>query len=833
MKNVKRVLYRAICAGLALVLVACGNGGKGIPPEEKHVVIGTADHIKANRHSTHHLSKPLPFGVTHQRFKDGKQLSDDAPHPFTLSSGSVLVDARKNTLLQVAYHEDKVGRLSQEIPASFHISDTSIVSEVRASPGTNAALLTLTGKKGNSYITALDARGDAISKFMVLSAEPQEDVLVVDDPDIRPMLCSSRGESRFGTVCDYATSTSFDWGESGSAFSIDHFLKSGTSAKKYLMFDDRSIEKLKKINTNNSSQFNKRAIYFEIIDTLVVMEAGTSTVERMAVIGRNPLDPSDKDPANDSLYLKALPINYVATQEEFNTYIDFGGQLTSSPLRDFEQVDKLEHEIAPGSGSEFVLVGVQYGDGSEQLVSQDALDHLVSYSRQPIAKHLFAPKQEGRVLKDLRSGVMCRLDVSGKTAAKVSLSSFKTTATVGIGGEFKWNNGKAQFGVNAKPAVEMGGQIGLVGGRGLAFECSLHLKDLPVAEVGIPIFGSAQILIPVEGKFKLKWEDGVSGKMVLITPKFVVGSGEDLSGAGKTGFTYSPNAGINSEFDIGTSFSRSHLGFAEGTEFNASQANAERSQSLGFETGLSLGLVMSAKTKLWILDVEVVASLLEAMVGLKAEGAYDFKFDSDSQSYRYLPSEKKTGIGIFLESKPTISFKTNFFSLSLNLIDFGERELFFFRLPYSEPVDEKFEPADNKSKITFLQCINQAYGRVMSTDCDTPRPHTHTRDYIYSTQQISFDQLPYLPGRTFVTELDYVYEYIYLDKITGKPIAVSIPAITEGRGDDAVIKINKYGATGIVAESIRSSTANTDGGSTCWIWFRGDEQYRTQLQRCQ
>ena len=127
----KRPWLILIASVLVALLAACGDRGKGAPPAEKKVVIGNAAQIKAKRLSTHHRAKPLPFGVTHKRFKDGKLLADDAPHPYIPLSGIVHIDPRKSKSLQITYHEDKLGTLSQEIPASFHISDTSIVEEVK------------------------------------------------------------------------------------------------------------------------------------------------------------------------------------------------------------------------------------------------------------------------------------------------------------------------------------------------------------------------------------------------------------------------------------------------------------------------------------------------------------------------------------------------------------------------------------------------------------------------------------------------------------------------------------------------------------------------------
>ncbi|MDZ7920028.1 hypothetical protein [Rhodoferax sp.] len=828
MKNVKRMLQSAAWTGLACILVACGNGGKGVPPEEKRVVIGTAAHIKAKRESTHRLGKPLPFGVTHQRFKDGKLLADDAPHPYILSSGSLLVDPRKNALIQVAYHEDAKGTLSEAVPSSFMISDPSIVSAVVTHPSTNAAMVTLTGKKGNSFITALDARGDAISKFMVLSAEPQEDVLVVSDPDIHPMLCKGLAMGDNPLSCYTATATTFDRGYVGDQFFMDDYLKSGRASRKFILFDDASLAKLKALNTNGSDSFDKRAIYFEKIDTLFVMNDGISKISSMRVNGNS----SEGVLPNRN----ALEIHHVATQEEFNTYIDFGGKLSSSPIRDFEQGDKLVHEITPGSNSKLELVGVQYSDGSEQAVSLDTVTYLTNAVHQPVKKHIYALKSalEGR--QGLGSGVQCHVAAEFGLNPKISLNSFKSTATVGIGGDFKWNGGKAEFGVHLKPAVEVGGQIAIQMSQGLAFECSFEIKEFPVTEIGIPLFGNAKIIIPIEAKTRIAVGSTAKGDAILVTPKFTLGKAGDYFEPGETGFTYSPNTGINSQYSMEATLAKRHLGLAQGTNLQSSQLSGKSSINMVHLAGVSAGLAMRAEVKAWIFGgAEVGADLAEAIIGFKTDAGYDI--DADTETYSSAVLEAKSGIGLFLESHPSITVKTKFFTLSFNLIDFGSQDIFFWPMKYAEPAEEAFEPAESKSKITFSQCISESYGKSVSTNCDTPSPHSDTREYVYSSQQISFDLLPYLPGRTSAQVSEYVYDYIYLDKGTGKPVKVSIPSKTEGGGKDAEVKINKYGVTNIVAESIRSTVVEIgpDGrrqSPTCWIWFKGEEQYRELLRSC-
>ena len=828
-----RTLRNVLLPVLLLLLIACGDRGKGDPPEQKRVVIGSAAQIQTQRARTHLIKQALPAGVTHKRFKAGVEIKEDAPQPFILSSGNVFLRAKENGLAQVAFHEDLRGRVSAVTPHSFHVSDTAIVSRAVADPThPNAVLVTLTGKKGNSYITSLDSQGNAISKFMVLSAEPQKDVLVITDPEINPILCSTKSEPRFGTACDYLTSTDFNLGHSGAGFSMDAFLKvGGTPSKKYILFDAKSIERLTVLNNDKADLFNKRAIYFENIDTLFVMEDGVTKLERMALIGKDPTNPADLDPYNPSLWFSGLSIHHVATQEEFNGYVDFGGNLSSSPLRDFEQVDELVHEITPGRAMKPRLVGVQYSDGSEQKVSLESVVYLTNAVRLPVVKHIFEIKLKG----DDHQGVRCYVGASFGLEPKISLNSFKSTATVGIGGDFKWNGGKAAFGVHLKPAVDVGGQIAVQMTKGISFECSFPIREFPVAEIGIPIFGNAQIIIPIEAKTKFGLGSTARGNAVLVTPKFNLGKAGNYLEPGETGFSYAVGGGVHPDYSMQATLSRSHLGLAEGTNLSGSHANGSNTFNFTHQAGVSAGLEMRAKVKTWIFSAEVEANLLEAMIGFKTDAEYDI--DTATDSYLSTVQDAKSGIGLFLESHPSVSVKTRFFSFSFNLFDLGGQDIFFLPMKYAEAKREKFEPADHLSQMALLNCSSAVEARFFLTDCSSQMPHSNTRDFTYSSQQISFGLYPLLPGQTWISKDEYLYQYIYLDKGTGKPVKVSIPAVLDGEGQDTTVKINKYGVTDILAESIRHAptTRSPDGresGSNCWLWFKGDERYQQTLQSC-
>lgn len=808
MKNVKRVLYRAVCTGLALVLVACGNGGKGIPPEEKHVVIGTADHIKAKRESTHHLSKKLPFGVTHKRIKDGLQLADDAPHPYTLSSGTVLLTARNNGLARVAFHENGLGTISNAVPASFQVSDSSIVSAATADPQhPNAVFLTLTGKKGNSYITGLDARGDAISKFMVLAAVPDDDVLVVTDPSIHPMLCSSKVEPRFGTVCNYATSTNFDLGESGSGFSLDVFLKDGTSTQNYILFDDASIAKLKDLDANSTSTFKRKAIYFEKIDTLFVMGVGPSKVERMAVIGRDPTDPADSDPYR-ALWLNSLPIHHVATQEEFNTYIDFGGKLTSSPLRDFGVTDILTHEITPDNPAEPVLVGAVFLDGSRVSASNESIRSIAGVSRSSIQSYIYRMRQVGENLDSAEGGLECSVSATAGRLDKFAITSLKSIAKLTLDGDFNWNEGRPNLGVDLNPQVNSGGQVKFFLDGRAKLDCGIELYNMKASEWGIPLFATVQFSIPVSFVTGI----GINGsaEMVLALPGYNLGSPSDTNKPGKVGINYSPTAGFKSDFQMQSTVAKDHLGIAEGTKLRDSTTGEI---GMGFEVGVNASLALRAMVNTWILRAYADATIGNILVGFKADGAYDI--DTKKKTSKMSP-KGDAGFGAFLEFSPTISVKTKFFTWSFNIYEYVVPPWWWYKLPMREGVEEPFEPEENNDHAVFTYCN-------ANSPCSAQTGRTYKTGYVSSTEKLEIDSIEKIPDFYYYGQ--YFYRYVFRDKITG---ALKLNTIPMNEADDGSLKVFKYGAVDILAEGV--VTKISDGGdSTCMYWFKGDETLKKYI----
>jgi hypothetical protein len=796
-----------IISVLAALLTACGNSGKGAPPAEKKVVIGNAAQIKEKRLSTHHRAKPLPVGVTHQRFKDGKLLADDAPHPYTLSSGMVHVDPRRNKSLQITYHEDKLGTLSNEIPASFHISDTSIVDEVKLRPGTNQPIVSLTGKKGNSYITALDARGDAISKFMVLSAEPQEDVLVVDDPSIHPILCLGITVSGYDGACDADNATDFDMGHIGYKFSIDEFLN-GKSTEKKIMLDDQGLEKMKALAGAGSAGFNKRAIYFESIDTLVVMNEGFTKISRQPFLneqdrGKSPLDPSIR-------WYNTLDIHHVATQQEFDAYIDYGGKLTSSPLRDYTQKNILTYEVTPDRPIEGQLTGVEFTDGSRVSTSSETLQFLLGTSRYSVSSYVYQLREQGQSGLRSTGGFECRVSMTAGKLYKFGFTSFKSIATLTLGGDFNWNSGRPSVGLSLNPQVNTGGQLkfGLDGTAKLT--CEKELFEVKFAEEQIPGFGKVYMAIPVP--LKLELAVNASGDVVLALPQYDLGSPSDPSKPGKAGINYSVGGGFQAESAMKSSMSNDHVVVVEGTRLNDSIHNDSAHGKIGLEQSLGVapGLVMAAEVNLWLATGKVEASLGEVLLGWRMGGSYDI--DTAKKTAK-VKSEGEAGFGAFASFSPTISIHVGkFFDLSFNLFSLDIPPWWWYKLPVAEEREEAFVSAEARDKITIRECV---YG---STPCSDQHGMGAPTEYVNSSEKFTLTN----PYDREVGSTTFTYAYVYKDKDSGNLRVKEVPmTFPDGQGPGKKIVAFKYGVTNVLAEAVYVRDDLTE--KSCYMAAWGDK----------
>lgn len=811
---------------LSALLLGCGNPAPVDHATQKRIVVGTAEHMQARRDSTRLSSTPLPAGVSHSRQRSALLQAADAPHPFTRSSGMVFLHAKPNGLAQVAFHENAAGTLSTEVPSRFEVSDTSVVASVQADPShPNGVSLTLTGKKGNSYITALNARGDALSKFMVLAAVPNANVLVVSDPDIHPVLCGVVNSPDYGPVCDLNNASPFDQGNNGAAFDINNFVKTDTRTQKFLLFDRASYAKLKQLNgdTFGTNLFQQRAIYFEAIDTLVVLNDGGVKATDMAAVN---FDITGR--AVPAQWMTALNLRHVATQEEFNDYIDYGNQLSASPLRHADQTDTVVHEVPPDSPLSGTLVGVQLSDGSELPASASNLQQVMLGASAPVKAHIYQMRRSGALTGD--SPVKCYLTGRfGLVEPKFSLKSFKTKVTTGVGGNFSWNRGKPDLGVKLQPLIDMGGQVEAQMSGGVGVACSVELVDLHLAEFGVPILGHVGVVMPLEAKAEFSIDGSVNGKAVMVTPHFTLSNAQQADQAGEVGFSYSPSGGLQKVFNMKASLARRGLGFADGT---ALEGNAIQTFGAGYKMGVAAGLVLRAEVKTWLFSLKVDANVVEALLGVQVESNYTI--NRAAKTYTKGQAKTEGGIGLFFSAHPSISVHSKFFNMSFNLFDLGETPLYFTTFPFEAEAEAALEPSEELMTLSFSECVvsNPVSG---GTSCELNPPASAPRELNYGSQQLSF---PYSP--TLLGSRDYFHRYVIRDKESNAIRVVTTRAAPADNPsaslppDTTKVVFNKYGLTDILAESISTERAVQGGRiyTSCWVWLKGSAEYTPLLKNC-
>lgn len=796
-----------LLTSIVLLVSACG-GGVSLPPvpgtAAKVVVVGTPDEITAKREATKSGKKrkkdPLLQYTSHV---NGVAVAPDAPHPYILNSGQVLVGTKQLGEVQVAMHENANGKVSDVLAATFQSSDLSIVSAVRADPShPNAALLTTTGKKGNSFITSYDQSGNAISKFMVLLAEPRDDVLVISDPTIHPTLCTIRVDKWGSEFCDLDSGTDFDQGNTGARFDIDNYLQANNQDLHAIVFDDVALSKI-----DTSTLELKSAIYFEAIDTMVVFSRHGTQKKRV------PLEAAGRESSGlQTGYL----IERVATQKEFNDYLDFGGVLTSSPLRDTSQTTTVIHDIPAGSPVKGVLSAVVLRDGTRLNVNDPTLLGTVSADMPGVKERVYTMLQAGQLTSD--SAFECKVKGEGGDTPTIAFTAFHSEASARLSGNFLWNGGKPDISLDLNPFVNLGGQIAIESKSSASISCSIDLIKIPMSEYVIPLFGRVQVEVPITAKTEFAVK--ASGTAVLVSPKFHISAQDSVDKPGKLGVSYTTAGGFKSDFDMKTTLSAHRLGVAQGS--NVGKDGTKVGMELA--AGIDAGLALSAKVKTWLFKAEVKADVLDMFLGFKAGGAYTM--DYTKQTSKKVASEGEAGIGAFLTVDPTITVKTSFFNVSFNLFSFEGPTFWIYKFPLvdsTEP-DEPLAPSEKDMNLDFLTCVfdQPIPGGLISPYC-RPVVFNPVKSLILkavvSSKAISFlsPQRGRLPG--------YKYFYVYKDVPTGQTRKLGLPVTVAADGSLAV---QKAGVGNILYEYLISDVytfANIPGeainnsGPGCYYWL--------------
>ncbi len=815
------LLFRAAVVVATLTVASCGGSGDrvtdptsldgAVPPAKlKRIVIGTPEHRQTLRESLRRPTKPLPPTLSLRQSKNGQPIASDAPNPYIESAGMVLAHAQSNGTLQVAYHEDRAGRIARDVPHRFEVSDPSVVAAAVHDPEhPNAVRLTLTGRRGNAYITALDAAGNAMSKFMVLSASARDDVAVIDDPEIRPVLCPIVFVDSH-RACDLNASTDFiEGGTTGPKFSADAFLEGLGPLSAAVVFDEASLERLRPYMASGK----KNAIYFEALDVLMVMDPSYQQQTDRVTLAR---DGKTVAPAQYMAYW----IDHMATQKEFNTYLDYGGQLSSSPLTAPGVTDHMQFEITPDKPAQAVLTGIELTDGTRLSASASTLTALTQQHGAAIRNQVYELRQQGPAGM-VGTGLECRTVVTAGRLLNHAFTTFKSVASAELGGSFLWSDGHPTMSVDINPMADVGGQLKFGLDGSVALQCEVPLYERKLTEWGVPILGTVAVVVPLSFKVELGVEG--SGDVVLVLPRYTVSDPSNLSAPGKAGLRYASGSGFKSDFNMKATLAKDELAIAEGTKLKDSVAG---SVGLSYKAGLGADLTLRAAVKTWLFKAEVDATVVDALVGVGMFGEY--RIDTAKQTSQRVASKGDAGIGIFGNFRPSIQVKTRWFNLSFNLFSVGDiPPLWLHLFPNSPGAERKFEPAETEGALRFRDCM---LGEI-SCD-DSPLTNLSALPYVNSSQQFVMTR----PTEQAMWQgYKYSYRYAVRDKDSDRVVVTRIRL--EELGDTLAnlqLRALKYGATNVLWESVTSDTFRDEGGKQyCLYWSNGDaSQVPLAARRC-
>ena len=596
-------------------------GSAPVVTSAKHhtVVIGEDHEIVARRES---LRAKKSFGV--------KALDSETPAgpaAFVRSSGTVVANPHVDTVLTITLSRGTSGAPAEVAAGGVVSSDPSVAT---ATVSGAELSVTLTGKLGNTFLTTFDAAGNATAKVMVLAALPMPGTAVIDDEALEPQALR-RGD--YGVSEELATN--FEGLTNDQALAALYAATPGSDERVGAMaFASRAAyEAFAKaaVDAVGMGPNGVRAIYFPKKDLLVTTVRGD-----LSGTG-NP----------GSSY--EVAIGAAVSQADFASYVDFGGVLTSSPLHDTNAVETGALSFTAGGKSVGatapVTVGVVLADGRRVMASEAAFGE----AQKTAVRHIVAYPQPGEPLGE---ALTCE---TSKSAGAIDWSALYSTAQTKLAADAKWNGGKPSIALDLTPQVRVGGQLGFTG----HFEgtCEKTLFEVPIAEWGIPLFGSVAVNAPVKLEFKVK----ADGSVTVMTPRVELGSTADTSKPGKIGFSYAVGGKFTVDRDIAMKSSYTSLRPVEGS----AQGNAH----VEVEAGIAAALGLEAQVKAWILKASVRADLGDVTFGVKDTA--DLTVYPASLTY---DASNTFELGLFPRLAPTLHVDTSFFHKSFNLftVDLGD-----------------------------------------------------------------------------------------------------------------------------------------------------------------
>ncbi len=579
-----------------------------------------------------------------------------------------------------------------------------------------------------------------------------------------------------------------------------------------IFFEDNVADKIQELDVAS-----KRAIYFETIDALFIIQPGRGNQIRSFIYsGDNPVL-QDRG--------TALYIERVATQKEFSDYIDYGGVLTSSPLRNPAQTDVADYEIKPGKPAVGELTDIVLHDGTRHSGTEATLLAAVNGDRSKIKQHIYTMRQAGQLgigLDDLRCAIT---GDTTRVTPSIKFTSFQTRTSAQLEGDFSWNGGAPNILLDLSPFVKIGGQMEVTTGGRAGIECRIQLLDVPLSEWGVPILGQIKLSVPVF--IAAGFEVTASGKVILSTPKFLVSDQTNFDSPGKVGVSYTPSGGFKSDFGMKTSTAKNRLGIVQGTNAASSDSSNLTAQGqvtvgMGMSAGAEMTLRLAAQVKLWLAKLEINAEAGNVFLGFKVKGQYVIDYDKNTS--RKTRSDGDAGIGVFFQVSPSINVDTPFFRVSYNLFSLDPLPIWIYKFPFNndDEKEEPLEPAETRFGMDFFECQLNPNTRDTCEPIHSSAlpPITINKDtVIYSSETISFDSSAV---RTTSTA-GFKYFYAYRDKPTDQLLKFQLPVTIDS---DGTATVNKTGITDIVYEYIISDPHGIDfisdnmrtTGVACRVW---------------
>lgn len=533
-----------------------------------------------------------------------KMLLGDAQTPavqrFIASSTTFAVDPSRANALSVSLLRGD-GRV-EDVVATVSSSDPSVGV---ATLEDGRIVVSPTGKLGNTYVTTYDAQGNATEKFMVLSASPKPGTLIVEDAKLVPAKL---------VTADGRQATDFQSSDADAMGDL-------TQTAGWMYASDPNALASAIQSARAAAGVDIQAIYYPDLDVLVRLE-GAARQGAMSL-------------TSQGFAFKAS----LVTQGDFEQYVDDGGNLSSSPLRDADATDAGELELSHARFASTPIVKAVVLKNGQRLAGNDP--SLEAHRSEIASYDLTYPALGDEKKGGLECGAEKNVDVDWS-----AIASFETK----VDAQASWNHGSPNVQMTLHPHVRVGGELKLSAPAEL--KCEVELFKIPLAEWGVPLLGKVKVEIPV--KFEVKF--GVDGKATVITPRVEMGSKDDVTKPGSVGFAYTADGGFRGISDIAVRTTESELKLATGTDSPKVGAH--------LTAGVGAGLELSAEVKTWLFKASVSASIVDVMFGSQHSGT--FVMNSDRTGY-HVEAGDENGLGLFVEFKPTLNVNVGWFHNSFRL----------------------------------------------------------------------------------------------------------------------------------------------------------------------